>query len=183
MRKFYKITNKEFIDNYNEIRNIHEKNAMFIKEFFMKHGIEGVKYLIFGDGIVGKPLKEHQKGSIILEIENTPYNINKFKTQICKKVSNNNMIRLRKSSKILKDFQNECIKNEIVVNVPIFKSGFYFEELFFGGYNQHLFFDENEETIYLEISTNKYNSITLVYEEGFEEIKGSEFYIKEENRK
>ena len=84
----------------------------------------------------------------------------------------------RKNSAILKDFQDLCIKEQLVINLDFPMEGDYFRELLLGGYSVTRF--ECDGNYYLRIETDN-KSITPIYE-GFVEIKGSEFYAAKEKR-
>lgn len=82
------------------------------------------------------------------------------------------MRKFRANSKTLKEFQNLCIERNIVINNHPICEGDYFEELHIGGYDVLRF--EYDGKMYLRMNTSR-SSITPEYD-GFEEIKGSEFY-------
>ena len=73
---------------------------------------------------------------------------------------------------LLKEFQEECIEKEIVINLWYPRIGDYFQEIQYGGYKSSNF--EYEGITYLSIDADV-DSLTPK-EDGFTEIKGSEFY-------
>ncbi len=82
----------------------------------------------------------------------------------------------RKNSAILKEFQDLCIQKKLVINLDFPMERDYFKELLLGGYSVARF--EYDGKYYLKIETDK-KSITPI-SDGFDEIKGSEFYAAKE---
>lgn len=119
--------------------------------------------------------------SINLYIDSCSENEERFGSQLKKERVFSDGSRLkpfRKNSAILKDFQDLCIKEQLVINLDFPMEGDYFRELLLGGYSVTRF--ECDGNYYLRIETDK-KSITPIYE-GFVEIKGSEFYAAKEKR-
>ena len=82
------------------------------------------------------------------------------------------MRSFRANSKTLKEFQNLCIKNKIVINLFPIRVGDYFKELHFGGFSSSRFVYDGK--YYLRISTSNYDEITP--DDGFIEIAGSTYF-------
>ena len=177
MEKFYIVTNEEFLDRVKKVKIAESERRKLIHRFFDEKGIDGKVYYIGGSGYVGVPFTERFKRDINLGINNTENNVKLFDNQLKKDTVNGNMRMFKKSSKILKAFQDECIKEQIVINNHEVRVGDYFEELELLGYTYLKF--EYDGKYYLYISSNKVESITPK-KDGFNEIKGSEFYkVKE----
>ena len=64
-------------------------------------------------------------------------------------------------------------EEKIVINSHFPFIGDYFKELNYGGYSRSIF--EYNGDLYLRITTSKFDSITPI-ENGFNEIKGSQYY-------
>lgn len=180
--KFYIVTNEKFLKEIEDFEENERKRDEFVKEFFQKNDISGTKYYIRGDGFCNVPFKERDKEDIQLYIEDCEENNQKFRKQLLKKVSfkDNYLRRFRKGCSLLKTFQNECVEKGIVINNLSPREGDYFDELHMGGYSVARFFYEGK--YYLQLETSVFKSITPTYE-GFEEIKGSEFYVALEKNK
>ncbi len=176
VEKFYIVTNEKFLKEIEDFKENERKRNEFIKEFFRENGIVGSGYYISGNGFVNVPFEERNKGNIRLYIDDCEENNRKFEKQLLKPISFGNcyLRSFRKGCSLLKKFQDECIKNKIIVNSYFHREGDYFDELHLGGYSVTRFSYEGK--YYLRIETSKYDSITPTYD-GFEEIKGSEFYV------
>lgn len=175
MEKFYIVTNKKFLKEIEDFKENERKRNEFIKNFFQRNGISGTGYYISGDGLVNCPFEEWNKSDIRLYVEDCKENLEKFGKQLLKAVSFGEIYlrKFRKGCALLKEFQSECIEKKIVINSHFHREGDYFKELHFGGYSLTRFL--LDEKYYLRIETSKYGSITPDYD-GFDEIKGSEFY-------
>lgn len=177
MEKFYIVTNTEVLAEVKRIKEAESGRRNLINRFFDEKGIDGESYYIGGSGSVGKPFLERSKGDISLHIKDTENNRIKFASQLKKDVLDYNMRSFKKSSKILKEFQDKCIKEEIIINNHDIRFGDYFNEFQYLGYSSMRF--ELNGKYYLYLSSSKVDSITPTCE-GFEEIKGSEFYEAKE---
>lgn len=181
MEKFYIVTSPEFLGKVKTYKENVKRQNEFIKEFYAKKDIYGAGYFISGTGMVNAPFDEHDKKSINLYIDSCSENEERFGSQLKKErvFSDGSRLRpFRKNSAILKDFQDLCIKEQLVINLDFPMEGDYFRELLLGGYSITRF--ECDGNYYLRIKTDK-KSITPIYE-GFVEIKGSEFYAAKEKR-
>lgn len=177
MEKFYIVTNEEVLSEIKKIKDAESERRKLINRFFAEKGIDGGFYHIGGNGTVGKPFNEHSKRNINLHIKDTENNRTKFASQLKKDVYDYCMRVFKKSSNILKEFQEECVKEGIIINNPDVRMGDYFKEFEYLGYSVLEF--ELDDKYYLYMSSDKVNSITPTHE-GFEEIKGSEFYKAKE---
>ncbi len=177
MEKFYIVSNEQFLEEISDFRIHSEERRKLAKEFFERKEILGQSYDICGDGSVNKPFHESEKSRIRLYIEDCKENNEKFGNELLKPTkrfcdSDIKMRSFRANSKTLKEFQNLCIERNIVINNHPICEGDYFEELHMGGYDVSRF--EYDGKMYLRMNTSR-SSITPEYD-GFEEIKGSEFY-------
>lgn len=178
MEKFYIVTNEDFLKKIQDFNAHAEERRLLINEFFEKYGIVGNAYHISGDGFVNKPFEESQKGCIRLYIEDREENNQKFGRELLKPAklfrdSDVMMRKFRANSKTLKEFQNLCIDRNIVINNYPIREGDYFRELHMGGYSVSRF--EYNGKMYLKMYTSRYDDITPE-QEGFDEIKGSEYF-------
>lgn len=182
MEKFFIVTNEQFLKEIDDFKENERIRNDFIKEFFEEHGIYGSAYYIRGDGCVNVPFKDYEKKNINLYIGKSEENTEKFGKQLKKPVRFDDgyyLYAFRKDSSILKEFQQACVDKGIVINNHWHREGDYFNELRMGGYSVTRFSFDGK--YYLHMETQK-NGITPRYD-GFEEIKGSEFYIAFEKRK
>lgn len=179
MEKFYIVTNKKFLEEIEEYKKNKLSQNEFIKRFFAEKGIKGIGYYICGNGRFNIPFEERDKRDITLYIESCPENNLLFGKQLKKERTFNDgskMREFRKNSPIMKEFQDLCIKANLVINVCFHREGDYFKELSYGGYFVYRF--EYDGDYYLEIEADR-DSITP-NSDGFNEIKGSEFYVAKE---
>lgn len=179
MEKFYIVTNEKFLKEIDDYRKHGEERRTLVNIFFENKGIAGKEYHISGNGFVNCPFKEYEKHNIRLYITDCNENNQKFGKELLKPTklfydSDVLMRKFRANSKTLKEFQDLCIKKNIVINNHPIREGDYFKELLLGGYSVSRF--EYENKLYLNISTTKYETITPDDDTGFIEIKGSEFY-------
>ncbi len=175
MEKFYVVTNEDYLKELHRDEVIEKSRREFIKDFFNRIGISGNHYYMCGNGNVNVAFKENTKSNIELYIDDIQENSEKFGNQLNKPKMfvGQSMRKFKKGCKILKQFQDECIEKEIVINACPLMCGDYFKETEMGGYSITRFKCNGKQ--YLRMSTNRYNSLTPC-ENGFEEIKGSEFF-------
>lgn len=175
MEKFYVINNQKYLDELSNYRKADRIRNAFIKEFYESHNIEGKSYYMGGDGRVNCAFSEFNKTDISLHIPDNDKNVEQFGKWL--KVPRRDgqldgLRELKKKSPLLKEFQEECIKKQIVINLWYPRIGDYFQEIQYGGYKSSNF--EYEGITYLSIDADV-DSLTQ-REDGFTEIKGSEFY-------
>ncbi len=180
MERFYIVTNEEILDTVKKYCLNKRANTKFINEFFDKYGIDGNTYYLGGSGFINTPFEEHNKKDITLCVENTENNVSKFSSDFKKNLRFSNLFEFKKSSKLLKTFQDDCISKRVIVNLEDVNFGLYFKELHWGGYTRIYF--ELDGVSYLSMRTT--NGKDIIPEvDGLKEIKGSEFYIAYEKRK
>lgn len=184
MEKFYIVSNERFLKEISDFKIHSEERQKLIDEFFDEKGIGGELYHISGNGIINEPFTDFQKGDIRLYIEDCEENSQKFGKELLKPTklfcdSNVMMRKFRANSKTLKEFQNLCIERNIVINNYPIREGYYFKELHMGGYSVSRF--KYDGKVYLRMHTSSHSDITPEHE-GFNEIKGSEFYRALEER-
>ena len=175
MEKFYIINNTNFLNELRNYRKAARARNAFIKEFYESHNIDGKSYYMRGDGRVNCAFDESNKPDITLYIPDNDKNVEQFGKMLKvprRDVKLSGLRELKKNSPLLKSFQDECVEKEIVINLMFPRVGDYFQELQFGGYKRRIF--EFEGITYLSIDADA-NSLTP-REDGFTEIKGSEFY-------
>ena len=176
VEKFYKVTNETYINEFKHQKEVDKERAKFINSVYNDYGIDGNLYRLSGNGGVDCPFKECEKFDIHLYIEDTKNNRIRFSKHL-KKSYIDGMLNFRKSSSVLKDIQNRCIKENVIINVPDFRVGNYFKELHLLGYKYMQFM--LSDNLYLMIRSDNVDNITPEQDK-FEEIKASEFYIKKE---
>lgn len=179
MEKFYIVSNEQFLKEISDYRIHAKERQKLIKTFFKEKGIVGEEYHISGTGQINVPFTDTNKSNIRLYVEDCNSNNEKFGKELLKPVklfcdSDVKMRKFRANSKTLKEFQNLCIDAKIVINNHPIRVGDYFKELHFGGYSITRF--EHNGKYFLRIATDR-TDITITPEyDGFDEIKGSEFF-------
>ena len=182
MEKYYIVNDKEVLKEIEDYRNMVKGQYRFIKKIFEREGIAGMEYYMQGSGLCNRAFSDYEKHKISLYIVPSTENTDKFGKQLCKPVvfdDGSEMARFRKTSAVLKRFQDEAVKEGVVVNILKPEIGRYFKEFEYGGCGYQCF-AINGKT-YLKVSTERYNSITP-RKEGFEEVKASEFYEAREQK-
>ena len=189
MEKFYIVSNEQFLKEISDYRMHMKERRKLINTFFKDKGIVGEEYHISGTGQINVPFTDTNKSHIRLYVEDCNSNNEKFGKELLKPVklfcdSDVKMRKFRANSKTLKEFQSLCVEAKIVINNHPIREGEYFKELYLGGYSVSRFEDAGKT--YLRIYSSRWDSITPKYD-GFNEIKGSEFFeafedVKERNR-
>lgn len=179
IEKYYIVENPDFIKESRFLEKAKKDRYQMINDFFEEHGIDGDYYYFSGNGSVNKPFSENEKRGICLSISLTEQNKKNFGDQLKKNPCRNGLFDFKKSSPILKSFQDACIERQVIVNLWDSFIGDYFSELHFGGFS-HRHFEINGK-MYLEIDSNRYDSVTPE-KEGFTEIKASTFFEALEER-
>lgn len=178
MERFYIVKNEKYLESIKRDQELSQKRNAFVKKFFEENGIDGSTYILHGNGRMNIPFQECDKKGICLEIEDTDNNNEQYGSQF--KVSRHEgMQAFRKSSSLLKKFQDECIQNETVINLFETRTGDYFKGIEMGGYSHSLFMSDGE--LLLRVTTERYNRQDFSPKfEGFNEIKASEFFTAKE---
>lgn len=172
VEKFFIVENEDFLRLAAFVKEARETRNKFLCDFFEKHQIEGEYYRMHGNGSYHCAFSEELKLSIVLEIEGTAGNRERFGNQLRKNSLSNGLYAFKKSAPVLKAFQDACVEHGIIINLDEYFVGDFFEELHFGGYSSKYF--EHAGTLYLSIHTTRSN--TLTPKDGFIEVKPSEFY-------
>lgn len=176
MEKFYIVSNEKFLKEIEDFYKNEKQRNEFVKRFFKEKGIEQSGYHFSGNGLCNKPFSKWEKENIALYIDDSEYNNTKFGKELCKSVSfsdGSKMKKFRKNSKTLKEFQDLCVKEKVVINNYYHREGDYFIELHMGGYSVKRFQFEGKYYLYIGADIK---TITPEYE-GFIEITGSQFYM------
>ena len=165
--KYYRMLNiyEQYMDERNKV----------VKDFFNKKGIESTEYHMGGNGRCNAPFYHWEKEEIYLYIIPTDNDLTNFKTSFNKPLQNG-LRKLRKNSKLLKEFQQICIDEQIIINITEPNLRDYFQSLGFNGYHQTRFIKNNN--LYLLVESDYLDKKEIP--KNFIEIKLSEFYkIKE----
>lgn len=179
MEKFYIVTNQKFLNEIEEYKKNRLVQNNFVKRFFEGKGVKETGYYIHGNGRINIPFEERDKREIVLYVESCPENDELFVRQLTKEVifdDGSKMRGFRKNSSVLKEFQDLCIKENLVINVRFHREGDYFEGNLWDGYSVNRF--EYNGKYYLRMLTDREHIIPKY--DGFTEIKGSEFYLAKE---
>lgn len=171
MEKFYKVSNKEYLESLVQDRNNKQKQGEVVFPFLLKHEILCDVCLVSGDGGMNKPFTEKDKGNINLWLEDKTYP-EAIEKQLKKANKRNGMRGFKKNSKILKEFQDLCIEKQVIINIFETREGDYFKNLHLGGYSMKRFIANDD--LYLRM-ISKFD-FEPEYD-GFEEINASEFYL------
>ncbi|MGL5328357.1 MAG: hypothetical protein ACRDD7_03740 [Peptostreptococcaceae bacterium] len=148
-----------------------DNQKKIVKEFLDKHDIETREYYLGGNGAVNQPFIEIWKSDIDLYIVPTEKDKLRFDKVLCKPLEHG-LRKFKKSNKLLKEFQQYCIDNQVVINAHEDAPRDYFESIGLSGYSYSRVKIEDE--IYLKISSHRLSKDEIP--EGFEELKLSEYY-------
>ena len=175
IEKYYIVTNQKYLQGREAYYKAEKERRALINEFFDKHGIESEHYLLFGNGLVNSSFTDLDKRDIKLRIDDTNKTREKFKEHLKKGAFHQNMAEFKKNSTIMKELQEECVSRGIVINNHSPKPRDFFYEIRYIGYSYQEF--EHRGTLYLKVVIDREASLTLnPGEEGFTEIKGSEYH-------
>lgn len=172
MEKYYIVKNINFQNQIKLDKENEKTQKKFVNNFFEENEISGNLYYLCGTGLCNMPFRDYEKENIRLYIEDNEKNNEIFGKQL-KKSKIDGLKQFRKNSELLKRFQDACIEEQIIINLRGIRPGDWFKETELGGYRSQIF--EWDGNIYLKIEKRSVDSITPIYE-GFEEIRGSEFY-------
>ena len=164
---------------YYRMLNIYEQymneQIKVVNDFFNKKGIESTEYYMGGNGRCNAPFYHWEKEEIYLYIIPTDNDLTNFKTSFNKPLENG-LRKLRKNSELLKEFQQICIDEQIIINIIEPNLRDYFQSLGYKGYHQTRFIKNNN--LYLLVESDYLDKKEIP--KNFIEIKLSEFYkIKE----
>lgn len=179
MTKYYMIKNQKILDDVATYRKNYNERNKFIIDFYSDHGIDGNEYYFGGNGPINKPLTDKWKKNIVLHVENTTNNLTKFAADFKSKRQFNNLYEFKKTSKILKAFQEACINKKIIVNLQPVYWGDYFKDLRFLAHSYSIF--SYDGILYLAITCDSLEQLEPECD-GFIEIKGSEFHKQLEKK-
>lgn len=173
MERYFKISKEA--EYYKDLMDYSEKSKQqndFINKFFKENNIVANEYTMGGDGRVNIPFSEDDKKEIHLSINPTEEDISNFSSMLCKP-DGYGLCKFKKSSKIAKKFAQQCIDNQIIINLYKPRVGDYVFNSCLYRYSMEQF--GCEDVIYLLL---KYNYIEekSVLSKGFTEIKASEYY-------
>lgn len=147
------------------------KQKEFVRIFCEENGIESDKYYIGGDGSVNVPFGETRKKDITFGIIPTENDKQKFAGQL--RVPNEyDVTKFKKSSKIAKLFADQCVAEEIVINIWKPRPIDYFRGYRFLRTSSRCF--GYEGILYVSIAADGMENEDVP--DGFTEIKMSELY-------
>lgn len=174
-RCFIATKESKWIKDYNSYIEDTKQQRKFADKFSKEKGIDGQHYQIGGNGGINRPFGEYEKDRIILSIESTESNLNKF-GKMLNKPNEYNMCKFRKNSSINKEFQQRCVDEKIIINLYEPDIRDYFQSLHWTRTGYQAFPYKNNWYVKIESENLKEDDTP----EGFEEIKLSEYYrIKE----
>lgn len=179
-RAFIVTSESKYYKDMEEYIKISEEQKNFVKMFFKKNNIETKKFAVRGEGLCNKIFTEYSMRDIYLTIVPTENDRVNFSKQLTK-IDADGICRFRQNSKILKDFQKQCVDQKVIINIlsPNIRDSFTSMSWFKGYGFTRLKVDDK---YYVEINSDELSSIELP--KGFEEIKLSEFYrVVEEHKK
>lgn len=146
-------------------------NRLAIDKFFEEKGIEANAFYTGGSGFVNKPFDEDEKREITLGIIPTELDLEVYGKQL--RMPDKNGLRMfRKGSAILREFQDYCIQEKMIVNIMQPDMRDYFRSMEWSGYKRHII--PYQDTYLIKIESEYLSNDDVP--EGFEEIKLSEFY-------
>lgn len=100
----------------------------FVKKFFDENNIEAENFYINGAGICNLPFSECRKKDIRLYIIPSEKDLQIHGKQLLKP-DNQGLHKFRSNSKILKLFAEQCIDNEIIINIYAPDIRYYFKSM------------------------------------------------------
>lgn len=179
MERAFKIsdTSKYAVDLDKYIERANYTNSK-IKELTKKLGIEANMYFLYGNGMCNVPFNEFGKKDIRFAILPTDNDLKKFSKELCK-ADNEGYRSFRVNSKTMKEIQDFCIEEKIIINLLPLDERDYFQSLRWRGYSRQRF--KLDGILYMKISSEALTEDDIP--EGFEIIKLSEFYSKLEKYK
>jgi len=176
MEKAFRIeSNEKYYIDLEKYIHITDEQRKLIKEFMDNHNIKADKYYLSGTGFMNCTFKERDKEDISFGIIPTEEDKATFSKMLCKE-KEEGLCLFKKKSKILKELQDYCIENEVVINSWKPRLRDYLVSLSYYAYSSGLFKYNN--CYYLNVDSEILKDDDVP--EGFIEIKMSEFYkIKE----
>lgn len=154
-----------------------KKQKEVVKDFFIKNEIDlSTQFYVSGNGFINRPFSEHDKSDINLYIIPSEKDELKLNKALCKPIENG-LRKFKKGNKLLKEFQNMCIDNNVVINLDYPDLRGYFKSLEYRGYKRSSF--HKDENIYLLVESPYLSKDEML--DGFTEIKISEFYKLQES--
>lgn len=172
----------QYFKNVVKYQEMFEKRREQIFEFLALKNIETRSCYVRGSGGVNSPFSDYEQSSISLYITPTD-NDEKLLGKSLKKPIQYGLRDFRKGNKILKEFQQYCVDNRIVVNINAPEMRDYFKTIGWYKYESTQFPCEEGYCIEIDSEFLKEDDIP----QGFEVIKRSEFYsrlekFEEENK-
>lgn len=153
-----------------------KEQSDFVSKFLKEKGIESKKYVLSGDGWVNTPFSKNHKNDIGFEIIPTDNDSKNFGKMLCKP-KDYGLCAFKKTSIILKEIQEKCVQEKIIINLYEPRTGDYFSDLSMGGYNINRF--KYDDKLYIKLNSSFLTDKSKI-PEGFIEIKISEFYNTKE---
>ncbi|MCD3321677.1 hypothetical protein G8V07_14620 [Clostridium botulinum D/C] len=178
MERYFMVQEEsKYMQALNKYMKLEEQQRKFVNRFFKENNIEAYKYDLSGTGFMNTPFNEDDKNEITLRIIPTENDINNFNNILCK-ADEHGLCQFKKSSKLSKDFAQQCIDNKIPINLHLPRVSDYFESLSYGFYGCSYEQFEYNNKLYLKVESRylKENDTP----KGFIDIKASEFYIAKE---
>lgn len=176
-RCFAATEESKWLKDYNNYLEKAKQQREFVNKFFREKGIESEEYMVGANGFMNVPFEERNKSNISLSIKPTENDLEKYGKTI-NKPGKYGLCKFRKTSAILKEFQEECIDKRVPINLwePDIRD--YFEHLHWNRCSQRGFKYEGNWYIKIESEFLKEDDTP----QGFKEIKASEYYMVKEKR-
>lgn len=177
-RAFLVTKESKYYKDLEEYFNMVNEQKEFVKEFFKNNNINAEEYNVGGNGGCNSPFGEYSKKDIFLRIVPTEDDLRLYEKQLTK-ADQYNLRRFKSNSKIGKLFAQECIDNEVIINILSLDLRDYLTSI--GWYRYSFQRIPCEEVYYLKVVSDflKEDDVPL----GFTPIKLSEFYKKLEEYK
>lgn len=177
-RAFLVTKESKYYKDLEEYINMVNRQKKFVKDFFKNNNINAEEYVIRGDGSCNCPFGEYDSKEIQLSIVPSKEDLDLYKKQLTK-IDNRGLCRFKANSKIAKLFAQECIENEVIINILSLDLRDYFKIDWIYGYSFQRV--PCQEGYYLNISSEGLKEDDNPV--GFMPIKLSEFYKKLEEYK
>lgn len=172
-RCFIVTKESKYFKDYEEFSKKEEQQSEFCKKFLDENSVEGNTYMVGGNGFMNVPFTESDKSEIGLSVEPTENNLSKFNKMLCKP-GRHGLCSFKKSSKISKEFSQECVDEKIVINLYSPRVSDCFVSLKHGMYGCSSQRFSYEDNLYIKIGSEHLAADDTP--DGFIEIKTSEYY-------
>jgi ABC-type lipoprotein release transport system permease subunit len=109
-------SNAKYYTDLEKYINMVNKQKELISTFMEDHNIKANKYYLSGTGFMNCAFEDRDKNDISFGIIPTDEDKVTFSKMLCKE-KEEGLCLFKKKSKVLKELQDYCIENEVVINL------------------------------------------------------------------